>query len=168
MTSFFSWLFKSKKAETAAAPTVSPLDYDSLISLDAEALAEQGISEAYEGILPELGKYVDCPAQMEEVMDSEMTSYTIRCGDDSYGIYAPELDDTEGGAWGRAAYALFAIINKQLDHAPVRFYAINGGNDLGGLFLTPEQAGKAQATLPRKSDWPYIPEPDAPWFGMHH
>jgi hypothetical protein len=50
----------------------------------------------------------------------------------------------------------------------VRLYAISGGNDLGGFFLSPEQAKAAQAGLPRKSDWPYIPEFGGTWWGQFH
>jgi hypothetical protein len=43
-----------------------------------------------------------------------------------------------------------------------------GGNDLFGIFMTPEQAERARHALPRKSDWPYLPVPEPPWFGMFH
>jgi hypothetical protein len=41
------------------------LDYDQLILLDAEDLAEAGILKAYESLLPELRKYVPRPAEVE-------------------------------------------------------------------------------------------------------
>ena len=43
------------------------LDYDQWIILDAEDLAETGIAEAYEGLLPVLRKYVStwCAAPRE-------------------------------------------------------------------------------------------------------
>ena len=40
------------------------LDYDKLIFLDAEALAEGGIREAYTSILPHLKEYVAEPAEV--------------------------------------------------------------------------------------------------------
>ena len=45
------------------------IDYDLWIHLDAEDLAETGIAEAYERLLPELLKYVSHPPQVEEVID---------------------------------------------------------------------------------------------------
>lgn len=83
-------------------------------------------------------------------------------------VYAPELDDSEGRSWGRATWTLFAIVNSQLENSSVRLYAINGGNDLGGMFLTASQAGRAKASLKNKTDWPYLPTDRHPWYGQHH
>ena len=47
-------------------------------------------------------------------------------------------------------------------------YAINGGNDLGGMFLTQAQAAAAQKTLRNKSDWPYFPKDELDWYGQYH
>jgi hypothetical protein len=49
-----------------------------------------------------------------------------------------------------------------------RFCAINGGNDLGGMFLTPDQAKEAQKALPNKKDWPYLPTDEDPLYGQYH
>ena len=43
--------------------TESPLNYDDLISLDAETLAEEGIAGAYQRLLPELKKHIRNPDQ---------------------------------------------------------------------------------------------------------
>jgi hypothetical protein len=64
--------------------------------------------------------------------------------------------------------AFFTIVNDQLARSHYRFYAINGGNDLFGVFLTPTLAEAAQKTLPNKSDWPYLPKDEPPWFGQYH
>ncbi|CAN4279793.1 hypothetical protein LJR125_002680 [Pseudoxanthomonas sp. LjRoot125] len=142
------------------------LDYDTMIILDAEDLAETGIGEAYEQLLPELKRYVARPVAIEELFDPDAPRYAIRVDDDEYVIFA---DETEGSdSWGRATYVFFKIVNDQLVDADVRFYAINGGNDLGGMFLTPEQAEAARSDLPRRSDWPYLPAAEGPWFGQHH
>jgi hypothetical protein len=55
-----------------------------------------------------------------------------------------------------------------LANSEYRFYAINGGNDLGGMFLMPAQAQAAQKALPNKRDWPYLPEDVPPWYGQYH
>src|SRR5687768_4874366 len=46
------------------------LDYDRLIHLDAENLAEQGIGKAYSTLLPALRPYVTLGAPVEEVTDT--------------------------------------------------------------------------------------------------
>lgn len=146
----------------------STLDYDQLILLDAENLAEAGIREAYESLLPELRKYVARPRQVEEVIDHQAGRYAVKSGAKEFVIYAPDLHDEGGESWGRATVAFFAIINDQLTDSQYRFYAINGGNDLGGMFLTPVQAADAQKTLPNKTDWPYIPNDEPDWHGQYH
>jgi hypothetical protein len=143
------------------------LDYDQLILLDAENLAEAGIREAYESLLPELRKYVPQPEEVEEVIDDETGRYEVKSGTKKFVIYAPDLRD-EGESWGRATVAFFNIVNDQLADSQYRFYAINGGNDLGGMFLTPTQAADAQKALPNKTDWPYFPKDEPDWYGQHH
>jgi hypothetical protein len=144
------------------------LDYDKMVILDAEDLAEAGILEAYESLLPELQKHVPQPAQVEELLDHDVGRYAVKCGPREFVIYAPDLDDNGGESWGRATVAFFAIVNDQLAHSQYRFYAINGGNDLGGMFLTPSQAEAAQKALPNKTDWPYFPKDEPDWYGQYH
>lgn len=144
------------------------LDYDKLILLDAEYLAEAGIREAYESLLPELRKYVPEPGEIKEVIDHKAGRYAVRSGTKEFVIYAPDLRDEGGDSWGRATVAFFNIVNDQLADSQYRFYAINGGNDLAGMFLTPAQAADAQKTLPNKTDWPYFPKDEPDWYGQHH
>ncbi len=112
---------------------------------------------AYHSILKVLGQYVTEPAQVQEVVDDDAPSYLVRCGDQGYVIYSPALPDEEGQSWGRATHAFFKIINDQLEKSEHRFYAINGGNDLGGIFLTQPECEAARKSLARKEDWPYLP-----------
>ena len=142
------------------------LDYDQLILLDAEDLAETGIGSAYDQLLPELKRYIPNPGRIEQVIDNDLPRYAIRSNGEEYVIYAPDTQENE--SWGAATYVFFKIVNDQLAGTDVRLYAINGGNDLGGLFLTPEQAKAAQLALPNPSDWPYLPEANSPWYGQHH
>jgi hypothetical protein len=44
----------------------------------------------------------------------------------------------------------------------------NGGNDLGGMFLTEREVEEATRSLPKRTDWPYIPIDSPPWFGQFH
>lgn len=144
------------------------LDYDKMVILDAEDLAEAGILEAYESLLPELQKYVPQPAQVEELLDHDVGRYAVKCGSREFVIYAPDLDDKGGESWGRATVAFFTIVNDQLADSQYRFYAINGGNDLGGMFLTLSEAEAAQKALPNKTDWPYFPKDEPAWYGQYH
>ena len=146
----------------------SALNYDKMVLLDAETLAEAGIKDAYQSIAKVLAQYVREPAQLQEVVDNDAPSYAVRIGDTEYVIYAPDLPDEEGQSWGRATHAFFKIINDQLAGSDYRFYAINGGNDLGGMFLTATECEQARKSLPRKEDWPYLPTPEHPWYGQFH
>lgn len=144
------------------------LDYDQMVLLDAESLAETGIAEAYEELLPRLARFVPEPAAVEELRDSEAASYSVRSQGIEYVVYGPGLPSSEGQAWGRATFALFDIVNRQLAGSTHRFYAIDGGNDLGGMFLTESEWDEARRSLPRRTDWPYLPTEEEPWFGQFH
>jgi hypothetical protein len=141
------------------------LHYDELINLDAEDLAEAGIKQAYEELGPALCKYVHSAAELRDEIDNDVPRYSVMCLGMEYFVYG---GDEENESWGRATFALFDIVNRQLTGTPYRFFAINGGNDLGGMFLTLEQAEEAKRSLPRKLDWPYLPVLRAPWYGQYH
>lgn len=165
----FSKLFLNFRNYTKSTDTkFVPLDYEKLILLDAEDLAEQGIGQAYQRLLPYLTKYVANPANVTERVDEELVSYKIQTDGREYLIYSAEEPFTESESWGRATYFFFLIINEQLKGSGVQLYAINGGNDLSALFLSPEQALAAQSALPQKVDWPYIPTLNDSWFGQFH
>jgi len=158
---------KSNESEhLAPALTGSELDYSKMVMLDAKELAAGGIREAYESLLPKLRQYLVQPRKIEEVVDNNR--YAVRYGEKEFVISGPELDDREHQSWGRATYAFFTIVNDQLAGSEYRFYAINGANDLGGLFLTPSQAEAARKKLPRKDDWPYLPTNEHPSYGQYH
>lgn len=145
---------------------VTALDYEKLILLDAEDLAEQGILEAYNDLKGELIKYIKKPASIEEQIDNNIPVYKVASQGEVFDIYGPNIDGTEGRSWGRATFALFKIINNQLDGSEVKFYAINGGNELGGIFLTDREYEAAIKSLPIKTDWPYMPKLEYPWYGQ--
>ena len=67
----------------------APLDYEEMIPLDAEDLAEQGMAWAYEKLLPRLRKYLAQPLPVEELIDPELGSYRIRYADQEHLVYAP-------------------------------------------------------------------------------
>jgi len=71
-------------------------------------------------------------------------------------------------SWGRATHAFFQIVNDQLTDSKHRLYAINGGNDLGAMFLTQSECEAARRSLSRKEDRPYLPTLEHPWYGQFH
>jgi hypothetical protein len=140
------------------------LDYSQALALDAEALAKGGIVDAYRSLMPELLTHIDRTDDIAEIMDPEAPSYSVLHGEREYPIYGPEIEDDDGRSWGNAMVALFSIVNDQLQArgSAVRLYAINGGNDLMGLFLTKEQAIASRQSLKHPRDWPYLPQSDHP------
>ena len=142
------------------------INFDEVIILDAEELAEGGIKSAYDELLPELQKHIFLPAKLEETLDRKTPRYTVKCNGIEYIIYGPEIKTHDG--WQRATAAFFAIINSQIGISTCRFYALYDGNDLCGIFLTPQQAQAAKLTIKNKMDWPYLPEFTPPWYGSYH
>jgi hypothetical protein len=141
------------------------LDYDDLIILDAEALAEGGILSAYQALLPALEKHIPSPAPVKEIKDDDDPSYSVECQGVTYFIYG---GDNQDESWGNATFALFDIVNRQLARTKYRLFAINGGNDLGGMWLTETEAAAAKRSLKNRKDWPYLPSAQGPWYGMFH
>lgn len=142
------------------------IDYDAALTLDAEDLAEQGIAAAYEELSTELSELGIEPASVSENVDAAAGAYAVQCGGTCYSIAGLSIPASH--SWGLATHALFDIVNRQLAGQRLALYALNGGNDLFGIFMTPDQATRAQRALPRKSDWPYIPTAEPDWFGMYH
>jgi hypothetical protein len=136
----------------------SEIDYDRAVRLDAEDLAELGIGQTYRELAPHLAEHGVQARPINELIDEARGEYVVEYDDRRYPI----------GGWGLATYALFDIVNSQLPATGVRLYAINGGNDLSGILMTPTEAQRARRALPRKADWPYLPTAEPPWFGEYH
>ena len=164
------WMVSSRSADTPreSGEEASVLDYDELIILDAEDLAEQGLGKAYENLAKHLRSHGVEPAPIEELIDALSSDYRVRFRGVEFVIHSPTVPESEENSWGLATYALFSIVNQQLPENGFRFYAINGGNDLGGMFLAVDQVARARATFKRREDWPYLPTKEPPWFGQEH
>ncbi|QLS07690.1 hypothetical protein [Citrobacter freundii] len=167
MFSLIAKLF-SKADANSSVSTSGILDYEKLILLDAERLAEQGIADAYQLLLPTLREHVARPAEVREILDADLPAYTIQCNGEEYIVYSTAEPGTEVQSWGRATFFLFLIVNKQLKGTGIQFYAVDEGNNLAGIFLSQEQALLAQAAINSRTDWPYIPELNEPWYGQYH
>lgn len=154
---------------SARQEVASVLNYDEMVMLDAEDLGEGGIASMYrKDVVPLLKKYIATPATIVEDHKAEAQSYTVASQGKTYVIFSPDTKVDHGENWGNATYALFDIVNRQLQNSPYKFYAINGGNDLGGMFLNKETYDKAVESLKRKQDRPYLPTTEPPWYGQPH
>jgi hypothetical protein len=142
------------------------IDYVAALILDAEELAEKGVAEAHQGLSTQLSELGIAPAAVSENVDADAGTYTVRSGGTDYPISGRSIPASH--SWGLATFALFDIVNQQLAGHRLALYAINGGNDLFGIFMTPTQAERARRAVPRKSDWPYMPTAEPDWFGMYH
>jgi hypothetical protein len=160
LTEFVLGLF-SKNPPT---PPESSYD-DKFVPLDAEALAEGGIKKRYEELLPELRKYVSDQVEIEEELGEYSEFYIVRANSREYRIYD---DPDDQRSWGHATFAFFEIVNENLAGASMNFYALYGGNDLGGMFLTTEEIEEVRRTTPNRHAWPYRPIMEDSWYGQFH
>lgn len=143
-------------------------DSEEIIWLDAETLAEGGVKEAYDKLVPRLRTYGAKLDKVEESLDVESSRYVVKHRGERYVVYAPEVPSGEGRSWARASFALFSVVNRQLEDSELRFYAIDGGNDLRGIFLKSAELETAKKALPYKADWPYSMTLEHPWYGQLH
>jgi hypothetical protein len=137
------------------------IDYSLALPLDAEALAEEGILDAYCGIVPLLADLGIRARPATSDFDSSDGSYSIDFDGRKYEIVQgcpPDDRGSQADDWGMATYVPFDIVNRQLAATDVRLCAISGGNDLFGIPLTAAQADRARRALPS----------EPPWFGMFH
>jgi hypothetical protein len=166
MASFFDRLKASFSGSFRPEPVndgLDVLDYDQTIALDAENLAEQGILDAYTNLLPTLRKYVDAPLEVIEHIDTDVATYEVESDGKTYRVWDVGAKNEDG--WERATVAFFKLVNANLMQSPYQFYALYGGNDLQGIFLTKEQYELARAVLPKRSEWPWLPEDQPPHYG---
>jgi hypothetical protein len=111
---------------------------------DAADLAKGGVCAFVRETQPFLSvQGVKIPDLRDEVSQS---GYVVRVGGVPHKMYdAAELKRDTGGKepgliWGLATVRGFALVDQMLESAgsPERVYAIEGGNDLSALFLTPD------------------------------
>jgi hypothetical protein len=150
--------------QSAEGNLEDPLDYEQVVHLDAEDLAEQGIQSAYAALLPQLLRYTTAPLEITQEVDTDAGAYAVCAGGSRYEIWASAIDPNDG--WARATAAFFTIVNASLVKSEHKFYALYGGNDLSGLFLTADECLLARRAIKRRSYWPYIPVMEAPHYGF--
>jgi hypothetical protein len=140
-----------------------PLDYDQVIHLDAEDLAEQGILKAYEKVMPQLQQYVGAPMVVTEHVNSETGTYAVSADGRTCQIWDDGAKNPDG--WERATVAFFEMVNANLGSSDRRFYALYGGNDLSGIFLSLEEFAAARRAIKKPSNWPWRPVTEPPHYG---
>jgi hypothetical protein len=144
-------------------PAPPALDYDQAIPLDAENLAEGGIAEAYEEVR---AAFAERGIRLGDIsQDFGEDAYTVTQGGRQWVAWTRDMPTDHGEHWLMATVALFQAVNTQLAGSGKTFYALNGGNDLFGILLSEDEMLAARGKLPRRSDWPWLPNDAAPDFG---
>lgn len=145
----------------SAAP--APFDEDDIVLLDAEELAGEGILEAYQQLHPQLRRYGAADIDIAEEADGDEAAYMVYADGKRYDIHGAGVEED---AWILATIAFFDIVNASLVHTGHRFYALYGGNDLAGVFLTDAQFELARERIARHVDWPWVPVNQPPHYGF--
>lgn len=167
MRCFFIVFFSTWLAFTAAnAADVNQALYDKAIHIDAEAIAELGMLDAYKAITPTLKQYVTSPSPLREIIDEMTGSYSVEANNKTYVISSPDLADKRFHYRGRATVAFFDIINRQLINSNVKFYALGRNNDLSGVFLTEREYIEQKQSGSAPFWKPYLPKLERPWYGQ--
>jgi len=148
-------------SQSEIAPAI---DYDQAVSLDSEDLAEQGMKEAYDRLAPSLVALGVSPEPISEAVDSVAPTYKVTFRGQTVDLWQTP---SEGLSWCRAGRVFFEIVNAQLKPG-LRFYALNNGNDLHGIFLTDADYARAMTEIDKKTDRPFIPTEEPEWCGQPH
>lgn len=143
-----------------------------LYPADAEDLAEGGVCSFLTSVSAFLAREgISRPTATDDISDD---GYTVLVNDTNYDIYnAIELERDEneqpGLIWGLSMTRCFNMINQLLESvgSAERLYAVNGGNDLFGFFLTPHLFELiVRHPQARPSDGPYECTENYPRFGQ--
>jgi hypothetical protein len=140
---------------------------------DAEELAEGGIGE----FLREIERFLAHQGvELEQLEDwADENGYVLSLNGNNHTIYDTEDlrrdEQRVVSIWGLATARAFALINALLTDAgsAERLYAVNGGNDLFGFFLSPQlRAAICDHPDTKPLDRPYIPNEEHPTYGQEH
>lgn len=146
----------------------------SAIHLDAKVLCKFGMSGVYDLLIPKMKKLGIKPLQLKDHFNANGAFHSVSVDGKLiivFDIEESEEDDEEGRKelwWSRATPIFFQLVNFQLESISVRFYALYGGNDLHGIFLTQAEFEEMAEGAERPDDRPYIPNDIPPWFGQPH
>ena len=132
------------------------IEWPTLIPLDAEALCETGIEEAYSRVSIHLSELVT-PKKISQV-DTDNDDYIIKFENKTFPVYIHNENTNTLDCWEIATGVFFQIVNEQLVDSEIRFYAVYGGNDLFGGFMKPKLVQQIKDAMPgSQNEWPYLP-----------
>jgi hypothetical protein len=138
------------------------LNYDHAILLDAEDLAEGGINKAIETIQADLNR-AKIPVKLSAVKETHGEIGSIEYKNKTIVFFDSEKENNDH-LWALATYALFFVVNDQLEDSGYKLYAVNGGNDLVG-FLLRDNEYRAAIKVTDVDNRPYLPSDKPPMFG---
>lgn len=113
--------------------------------------------------MPQLERFAAAPIQVTEDIDSDTAQYAVIAAGERYQIWEAGAKNEDG--WERATVAFFQIVNASLAGSKCKFYALYGGNDLSGIFLTTEEFDAARRFIAQRSNWPWMPVSEPPRYG---
>ncbi len=142
--------------------------------VDAENLSEGGVAKFLREIKPFLER-LNMTFSVSNNWGNH--DYTVTLNRDerliwSLAEFEQERNGRPGLTWGLTTVRTFGLVNEMLETAQTdeRLYAVDGGNDLRAIFLTPKlkEAIWAFSDFP-VLELPYIPKFDEEgWFGQPH
>ena len=103
MRKFLTLLGAMIGLSASPATVLATLNYDEMILLDAENLAETGNKEGFQQVLISLKKHVSEPKGVEELIKNKLPSYSVKSMGVTYEIYSPRTSENE--SWGNATFA---------------------------------------------------------------
>jgi hypothetical protein len=151
---------------SAPSNPVDPIDYDEVFHLDAENLAEYGMKQSYDLLIPKLQTLGVKPKPMTEIFSQDDGRYNLYVGGKTYKVWNGEALTKNEFPWPLATAIFFETINDQLSKSEYKFYAINGDNDLHGVFLKKAEFEAAVQFHGVPYDRPYLPNREPPFFGL--
>jgi hypothetical protein len=146
-----------------------------LFHADAEDLAEGGVGDFLRKIEPFLNANGIALTHVEDDVSEQGYSVTVNGTRtrifDTDELHQRETQKQPGLIWGLSGARAFAIVNGLLEEAgsEERLYAVNGGNDLFGFFLT-QALREAICCYPgiKPGARPYLDTDEYSWFGQEH
>lgn len=129
-----------------------------MIPLDAEDLAEMGIKSNVIKMTKEHPKLLPEVIDVKENIGEQSSTYEVVYKDVVYKIFDANSHSASkvSDSWTAATAAFFKIINMNIKNKNVKFYAIMGGNDLHGAFLTNAEYKKIKK-VSMSDEMPYLP-----------
>lgn len=100
------------------------------------------------------------PDTLREITDEAIGTYAIEHRGSVYPVSGGRISAEQG--WANAAAVLFEVVNRQMEGSEYRFYALDHGNGLQGVFLTERQFTAARAFHRKGTDIPFVPTREPP------